>query len=179
MNMNIEKGKPLNLEERKINERQVYEFLDALNIEYRRVDHSPLFTMDSYEILEKEIGARIPKNLFLANRQETQFYLLLMPGDKKFMTKDLSKQINSARLSFGNEEKLMGYLHCFSGCTSLFGLNFDKDNRVRLLIDRSLLDNESLGSHPCMNTSTVIVKTDDVIKRIIPSLFHEPTIVDL
>lgn len=177
--MNIEHGKPANLKERNINERQVYEFLDSLDIDYRRLDHDPLFTMDSYEKLEKELNIRIPKNLFLANRQQTHFYLLLMPGDKKFMTKDLSKQINSARLSFGSEEKLSEHLHCFSGCTSLFGLLYDIENKVQLLIDRSLLEHEYLGFHPCMNTATVIVKNNDIINTIIPCLKHNPILVDL
>ena len=170
---------PDNLEERNVNEQSVYRFLRENEIPFLRIDHQAMVDMESYMKIEKEYSICIPKNLFLCNRQQTKFYLLLMRGDKKFLTKDISKQINSARLSFGNEEKLNEMLHCFHGSTSPFGLIFDKDNQVSVLIDNDLLSHEKLGFHPCMNTSTLIIDKGDLIGGFLKRVNHEPIFVNL
>ena len=145
-------------------EEAVLEFLNKNNIPYTIVHHEALFTMDGYEKIEKELGCMIPKNLFLTNRQQTKFYLLMMPGDKKFLTKEISSQISSARLSFGSEEKLNEMLSCYKGSTSLFGLLFDKNKEVHPLIDEDILKQEYLGFHPCQNTATIKIHSKDMLK---------------
>ncbi len=179
MNIVIENGIPRNLDSRSENERDVYRFLESKGISFLRVDHEAIFTMDGYEEVEKKLDCLVPKNLFLCNRQETQYYLLAMPGDKVFKTKELSHQINSARLSFGKEEKLKEFLHCYPGSTSVFGLLFDHEERVKLLIDEDLLKQEYLAFHPCVNTSTVKIKTKDIVDIILPSLNRSFTKVSL
>ena len=119
------------------------------------------------------------KNLFLCNAQKTKFYLLLMPGHKKFKTKALSKQINSARLSFADDAHMEEYLGITPGSVSVLGLMNDPDNHVRLLIDKDLLQDEYLGCHPCINTSSLKIKTADVLEKILPAVHHEPTYVEL
>ena len=169
----LEEGKPIDVSTRDDNEVGVYQALDLLGISYLRVDHSPLVSMEEYQLVEDKLQVMVAKNLFLSNRQQTKFYLLLMPGDKPFKTKEISNQINSARLSFGQEEQLLSYLHCFKGSTSVFGLLYDKDNRVQLLIDEDLLKEEYLGFHPCMNTSTIKIRTADLLEKYLPYTNHD------
>ncbi len=159
--------------------KEVLEKLKELNIAYEIKEHDALFTMDTYSLIEKKMGVTIPKNLFLNTQNHQNFYLLLMPGDKKFKTKELSSQINSSRLSFGSDEKLSEYLHCFKGFTSALGLLFDKENKVQLLIDNDLLNKEYLGFHPCDNSYTLKIKTSDLIDKFLPHIKHNYIKVDL
>ena len=96
--------------------------LDELKIEYLRIDHEPLETMEACKKVDEIFKTSMCKNLFLCNAQKTKFYLLLMPGDKKFKTKDLSKQIGSARLSFGPFEDMERLLCLTPGSVSVMGL---------------------------------------------------------
>lgn len=177
--MKLENGRPQNFEARIEKEKQVYDFLDSLNIEYERVDHEPAMTMEVCEQIDKVLGAATCKNLFLTNRQQTNFYLLLMPGDKPFKTKDISAQIGSARLSFASYEQMEKYLGTTPGSASVLGLMNDIDCEVRLLVDRDVLNAQYFGCHPCINTSSLKIKTTDVFEKIIPALKHTPEFVTL
>ena len=177
--MILEKGAPKNIEERLPKEARAYAFLDSLGIEYDRVDHEPAMTMEACEEVDKALGAVMCKNLFLSNRQETVFYLLLIPGDKPFKTKDLSSQLGVARLSFGRAEFMEEYLDITPGSLTVLGLMNDKENKVQLLIDEDVLSAEFIGCHPCVNTSSLSIKVKDLKEKIIPALLHEPTIVKL
>ncbi len=177
--MKLENGRPQNFEARIEKEKQVYDFLDSLNIEYERVDHEPAMTMEVCEQIDKVLGAATCKNLFLTNRQQTNFYLLLMPGDKPFKTKDISAQIGSARLSFASYEQMEKYLGTTPGSASVLGLMNDIDCEVRLLVDRDVLNAQYFGCHPCQNTSSLKIKTTDVFEKIIPALKHTPEFVTL
>lgn len=170
------KGRPS--EKREPVEERCYDVLDELNIEYYRADHSPANTIDECHGIEEVLGHSICKNLFLSNRQETDFYLLLLPGDKPFKTKILSRELGVSRLSFGKEE----YLELMSikpGSVSVLGVLNDRDNRVRLLIDREVYEDDYICCHPCRNTSTLKIKTEDVVKKIAPYSGHDITVVDL
>ena len=160
-------------------ELRVYDFLDSLNITYERVDHEPAMTMEACLAVDEALGAPMCKNLFLCNRQQTDFYLLLMPGDKPFKTKDLSAQIGSSRLSFADAEHMEQYLDITPGSVSVLGLMNDKEKKVRLLIDRDLLKEEFIGCHPCVNTSSLRLATKDLIETIIPAMEHTMQIVEL
>lgn len=156
-----------------------YDFLDRLNIRYYRVDHEHADTIESCEAVEKILGCKICKNLLLTNRQQTAIYLLVMPGEKPFKTKVLSKQIGSARLSFASEEQMLASLNITPGSVSILGLINDTKNEVRVLIDSDLLKEEYFGCHPCINTSSLKIKTDDVIHKIIPETGHTVEFVEL
>ena len=160
-------------------EMRCYEFLNKLDIKYSRVDHDRADTITACEEVEIVLGAKICKNLFLTNRQQTEFYLLLMPGEKPFFTKLLSKQIGKARLSFASPEHMESLLNITPGSVSVLGLMNDKEKKVHLLIDRDLLNDEYFGCHPCLNTSTLKFKTKDLIEKILPALSHKPRYVDL
>ena len=173
------KGRPENAEGRLDKEIRSYDLLDSLGVEYERIDHEPAMTMEICEAIDEALGATICKNLFLCNRQQTDFYLLMMPGDKPFKTKDLSAQIGSSRLSFATPEHMEKYLDITPGSVSVLGLMNDKGNNVRLLIDEDVLKGEYIGCHPCINTSSIRLKTGDMMNKVIPATKHSPTMVKL
>lgn len=181
MNMQIDKtlyrGRPA--ETRIPKEERCYEFLDGLGVEYYRVDHEHADTIEACEEVEEILGCKICKNLFLTNRQQTEFYLLIMPGEKPFKTKLLSKQIGSARLSFASPEHMEQYLDITPGSVSILGLMNDKERKVHLLIDRDLLQEENFGCHPCINTSSLRFTTETLLNSILPALQATPTYVEL
>ncbi len=150
----------------------VYEVLDQLQILYERVDHEPADTMAICKNIEEVLGAEICKNLFLCNRQKTAFYLLLMPADKPFKTKELSNQINSARLSFAGAEDMLRLLNITPGSVSITGLLNDTQNSVQLLIDSDLFSEDYIGFHPSINTSSVKAKLDDMLNKFLPVTNH-------
>lgn len=160
-------------------EERCYELLDRLGVAYVRVDHEHADTIADCEQVESLLGAKICKNLFLTNRQQTDFYLLLMPGEKPFKTKLLSKQIGSARLSFAGEADMERLLGLSPGSVSVLGLMHDREKTVQLLIDRDVLAEEAFGCHPCRNTSSLRFSTKDLLQTVLPALGHEPRLVDL
>lgn len=160
-------------------EMAVYELLNKLKIPFEGVDHNVAHTIEECHAVDEALSVQVCKNLFLRNQQKTTFFLLLIPGDKKFMTKDLSKQLNISRLSFAEPEYMEKYLNITPGSVSVLGLMNDKDWYVDLLIDKDLLDKEYIGCHPCINTSTLKIKTDDILKKFIKHTGHRPRIVKL
>ena len=177
--MTRQSGRPADEIGRLEKEIRTYDFLDANHVWYERIDHEAAMTMEVCEEIDKALEATICKNLLLCNRQETQFYLLMLPGDKVFKTKNLSAQIGSSRLSFAKEEYMEQYLDITPGSLSVLGLMNDKDRMVRLLIDEDVLKGEYIGCHPCINTSSLRLRTKDLAEKIIPAMEHEPTIVKL
>ena len=179
--MELQKGRPENTDGRLDKEIRVYDFLDKLGIQYQRIDHEAAMTMEACEEIDRALGdnTTICKNLFLCNRQETDFYLLLMPGDKPFKTKDLSAQIHSARLSFAKPEYMEKYLDITPGSVSVLGLMNDSEKNVQLLIDEDVMKEPYFGCHPCINTSSLKFTTEDLMQKIIPALEHEPVTVTL
>lgn len=177
--MILEIGAPKNITDRLSKEQRVYAFLDSLKIDYKRVDHEPAMTMEACEEIDKALGAVMCKNLFLSNRQETAFYLLLIPADKPFKTKDLSAQLGVARLSFGKAEYMEKFLDITPGSLSVLGLMNDKENNVQLLIDEDIFSAELIGVHPCVNTSSLSMSVKDLNEKIIPAMKHIPIIVKL
>ena len=196
--LTIYKGRPADCSGRLEGEVKVYELLEGLGVEFERVDHEPAMTMEVCRAIDEAFGrihigdeglvdvpadgephAVVCKNLFLTNKQRSRFFLLMMPGDKKFLTKNLSAQINSARLSFADEVLLQQKLGLTPGSVSVFGLMNDRGSEVELLIDKDLLVCDHVGCHPCINTSSLRLKTTDLIERILPALGHEPTFVTL
>ena len=179
--MELQNGRPETTSGRLDKEIRVYDLLDKLGIAYQRVDHEATMTMEACEEVDRILGddTTICKNLFLCNRQKTDFYLLLMPGEKPFKTKFLSKQIGTARLSFADGEQMEEYLNITPGSLSLMGLIFDKEKKVHLVIDKEVLDEEYFGCHPCINTSTLLMKISDVKEKILPALGHEYQVVEL
>ncbi|MBQ2966513.1 MAG: prolyl-tRNA synthetase associated domain-containing protein [Clostridia bacterium] len=168
----LHQGRPENVSGRLDTEIHVYDFLDKLGIPYTQLDHAQADTMEACRAVDAALEVTMCKNLFLCNRQKTNFYLLLMPGDKPFKTKEISAQIGSARLSFADAEAMEKYLSIQPGAVSVMGLMNDKDNHVVLLIDEDILKDEYLGCHPCVNTASLKIKTADILEKFLPAVKH-------
>lgn len=177
--MQLEYGRPADCVRRLAKEVRVYDLLDALQISYERIDHEAAMTMEACADVDKIMNATMCKNLFLCNRQCTQFYLLMMPSNKPFKTSILSKQIGSSRLSFGGAEYMEQFLDITPGSLSVLGMMNDTQNHVTLLVDEDLLGGEYIGVHPCINTSSLRLRTDDLLHKIIPAMGHSMTVVTL
>lgn len=177
--MELMNGRPDKDTGRLAKEIRVYDLLDSLGVFYQRIDHEAAMTIDACREIDLALNALICKNLFLCNRQETDFYLLMMPGDKKFKTKELSAQLGCSRLSFAKEAYMLEFLDITPGSVSVMGLMNDSNNRVQLLMDEDLLQQEYIGCHPCINTSSLRLKRDDLMERIIPAMKHSPRFVRL
>ena len=177
--MELMNGRPENNEGRLDKEIRVYDFLDQLGVEFQRIDHEPAMTMEICAQIDQVLDATICKNLLLCNRQNTAFYLLMIVGDKHFKTKDLSAQIGSSRLSFAAPEYMEKYLDITPGSLSVMGLMNDTEHHVQLLIDEDVLLGEYIGFHPCINTSSLRLKTRDLMDVIIPAMGHPPRFVKL
>ena len=173
-------GRPADTTSRLPKEIRTYDLLDSLGIAYARADHDTLPTMEACQEVGNLLGIEICKNLFLRNTQKTAFYLLILPGRKKFKTAALSKQIGSARLSFAEPEFMEQYLNITPGSVSVLGLMNDPENKVRLLIDKDILKNHPyFGCHPCINPSSLKFRTEDLLNKILPAIHHDYTMVDL
>jgi Ala-tRNA(Pro) deacylase len=176
----LEEGRPKDLADRLEKEIRVYDFLDSLGMKYQRVDHKAVETMEDCEAIDQVLSpAVICKNLFLCNAQKTKFYLLMIREDKKFKTKEISKQINSARLSFAAAEYMEEFLDITPGAVSVLGLMNDKENHVSLLVDEDVLNAEYFGCHPCVNTASLRLRIDDVFGKFLSAVHHDYTVVHL
>ena len=160
-------------------QQEALHLLEKLHIPFQYVSHDPANTMEACKAISEALNVAVCKNLFLCNRQQTEFYLLCMPADKPFKTKDLSAQIGSARLSFGSAEKMEELLGVTPGSASVLGLMNDKENQVKLLLDRSTYQAAYFGCHPCQNTGTLRIETSDLLNLFLPYVGHKATIVDL
>ena len=145
-----------------------YDLLDRLGVRYQRIDHEPANTMEACAQIDRVLDATICKNLLLCNRQCTSFYLLMLPGEKSFKTSAFSKQIGSSRLSFADPRYMEEYLDITPGSVSVMGLMNDHENHVKLYMDEDILKGEYIGFHPCINTSSLRLKTADLMERSSP-----------
>ena len=178
MDRSIYKTKPDKVNRSKM-EMDIYDLLEKLDIPYFRLDHDETPSVEFCYEVEKLLEIEICKNLFLCNSQKTSFYLLMMPGRKKFRTKDLSRQINSSRLSFAEAEEMEKYLNIKPGSVSVLGLVNDESKSVQLLIDKEVLHDEYIGCHPCVNTSSLKIRMSDLLIKFLPYTGHEPIFVEL
>jgi Ala-tRNA(Pro) deacylase len=177
--MELQHGRPVDTTERLSKELRCYDFLDALGIDYHRIDHDAAMTMEACAAVDEALGADTCKNLLLCNRQCTDFYLLLIPGSKVFKTSQLSKQIGSSRLSFAGAEYMEQFLDITPGSLSILGLMNDKEHRVQLLIDEEVLQTPWFGCHPCKNDGSLRLKTADLLNKFLPHTGHDVTVVEL
>ena len=177
--MELHHGRPADMTGRMEKEIRVYDLLDRLEVPYERVDHEAAMTMEACREADEAMGTRMCKNLLLCNRQKTDFYLLMLPGEKVFKTSVLSKEIGSSRLSFADGEAMERLLDITPGSLSVLGLMNDREKAVRLLIDRELLEEDFIGVHPCVNTSSLKLRLRDLLGKILPAVEHGYTLVEL
>jgi len=173
----VYKGRPS--DKRIEKEEKAYDLLEKCGIEFERVDHDAANTIEECLEVDQLLEMEICKNLFLCNSSKTNYYLLLMPGSKKFRTAELSKKIGSSRLSFASYEDLEKMLDLTPGSVTVMGLMNDTENKVRLLIDSDVLKDELFGCHPMINTSSLRFRTEDMVKKLLPAMKHEYVEVNL
>ena len=160
-------------------ENRTYDLLEQLDIPFIRIDHAQAKTIEDCNDIDQLLQITICKNLFLCNSQKTKFYLLVLPGYKKFQTKEVSAQIGSARLSFAPQEYMEQFLDITPGSVSILGLMNDTHNQVQLLMDKDIVKEEYFGCHPCINTTSLRMKTSDIMNKFLPCVNHEPVLVEL
>lgn len=175
----VYKGRPETNENRLSKEIEVYDFLDSLSIEYERVDHNAADTIEACLEVEKVIGVGICKNLFVCNRTKTEYYIIMMSGHKAFRTADVSKKIGCSRLSFASAEDMEKLLGVTPGSVTVMALKNDTARRVKLVIDRDIINGEYIRCHPCINTSTLKIKTEDLLRVFLTKVKHTPMIIDI
>ena len=178
--MKIEKGRPADEERRTEKEIRSYDLLDRLGIEYYRIDHEPAgYGVDEtfFRKLEGALGTYICNNLFLANRQRTKFYMMMIPAYKKFRSSDISKQAGTSRLHFAEPEYMEEMIGCESGSASVMGLIYDTEHKVHIIVDDDILAQEYFGCHPCINTTSLRIKTKDIFEKLLPATGHDYTVV--
>lgn len=178
-NLMVYYGRPVSSEGRLAKEIAVYDLLDSLGIEYTRIDHEAIFTIEGCHRIDKVLGIHLCKNIFLCNTQKTRFYLLMMPGEKRFITRIFSRQIESPRLSFAPEEYMVKYLNITPGSVSVMGLMNDTEHQVQLVIDQDILKEEYLGFHPCINTTSMRITMKDLLEKFLPAVDHSWLTVNL
>ena len=181
MELKLEKGSPASTEGRLEKEKRCYELLDRLGLEYWRCDHpeANADTMEACRKIDAILEASVCKNLLLCNRQHTEYYLLMMPGDKVFKTKELPPQLGCSRLSFASAEEMLELLDITPGSVSILGLMNDKENKVRLLVDEDVFLGEFTGCHPCINTTSLRLYTKDMFGPLLEAMHHDYTKVRL
>ena len=177
MSLTLYNGRPEDEKGRLEKEIRTYDLLDSLGIEYMRLDHEPAVGPEICAEIEESLGAKICKNLFLANRQRTSFYLLMIPEEKVFRSSDISKQAGSSRLHFAEPEYMEEMIGTTPGSASVMGLMNDTECRVRLLVDEDVMNAEFVGCHPCINTSSLRIRSEDIFGKFLKYTGHEPVIV--
>lgn len=159
--------------------KETLRFLDKAGIEHELFEHEPAFTLEQCAWVEKLTGATVYKNLLLCPSNESEFILLVMGGDKQFVTKDISKKLGTSRLSFAKSERMTELLSTQPGSLSILSLIFDKQRRVRLAVDSRAPRGEYFCCHPCNNSTTLKLKTADIFDRLLPMLGVRPQVIDI
>ena len=177
--MELFSGRPLDVSDRTEKEVRVYDYLDELSISYSRLDHAPAFGSETElcDEIERSLGAKICKNLFLANRQRTKFYMLMLPEHKVFKSSDISRQAGSSRLHFAESEYMEDLIGCSPGSASVMGLINDTEHRVQLLVDDDVINAEYVGCHPCINTSSLRIRSEDIFEKFVKATGHDFIVV--
>lgn len=149
--------------------------LHEYSIPHEYHEHAAAYTMeDCLALPYAEADVTFCKNILLCNRQQTAFFLYVTVPDKPFRTSEVSKKLNSSRLSFAPEEKLQEMLHLQSGSLSPLGLYYDPDGRIQLVFDRDIQRAGRIAFHPCDNTATVLFTQETFWKDVVPTLRHDP-----
>ena len=172
-------GRPADESGRLAKEIRTYDLLDSLKIDYLRLDHEAIYNMEECEERGEILGISICKNVFLTNAQKNRFILLMMPATKRYKTAVFSKLAESSRLSFAPEEFMKEYLDCTPGSASVMGLMNDRENHVELFIDADVIKADFIGCHPCINTSSIKLKTSDLLEKYLPAVRHGYKVVEL
>ena len=160
-------------------QRQVDETLAKLDMPFLRVDTTPAVTMEDCIPIDRELQVQTVKTLFLCNRQQTEYYLFVTPGDKPFRTRDVSHALGVSRLSFAPAECLPQKLGTILGATTVFSVLLDTARDVTLVFDRQAIETRWYGCTDGTTTGYMKVRTDQLLQRFLPCAGHGYTVVDV
>ncbi len=156
-----------------------YEVLEKLNIKYERVETDDAVTMDDCFEINKKLNMETVKTLFLCNRQKTEFYLFVTTSDKKFSSKSFGAALNISRVSFANEELMHQILGTNIGATTIFSVLIDNGNKINIIIDKDVLNNEYYGCSDGTVNGYMKLKTSDVINKVLPYSKHKEVVIKI
>ena len=156
-----------------------YEALEKLQIPFERVDTDEAVTMEDCAAINEKLNMDMVKTLFLCNRQQTDFYLLVTTGDKPFRSKNFSNALGVSRVSFAPVESMESMLGTKIGATTIFSSLLDDKNRVRVVFDRDVLFKKWYGCSDGTTTGYMKLRTDDIYQRFLPFTKHIPTVIEV
>lgn len=145
------------------NRQAVLDALRAMGVDFALHEHAPVHTIAdclSVQAIDWNV-TEIPKNVFLCNRQKTDFFLMLLRHEVAFRTAIVSRALNVSRLSFAPDTALPGLLGLEAGAVSPLGLLFDRQKKVNLVMDEGLRGFTFLAFHPCDNRATLVLRAAD------------------
>ncbi len=160
-------------------EKEVYGKLNELNISFDRVDNDVVESMEECLEIDKKLGTEIRKTIIVCNEKKTQFYLIVLPSEKRFDSKEFRNKMECSRVSFAKVEDMERVLGVLPGSATVMSVIKDNDNIVQVVIDKEVADEEFFGCNTGANTRHIKIKTKDLIDVILPNLNHEPKIIEL
>ncbi len=160
-------------------EENVYTKLNELNIQFDRVDNDTVEAMEECVEISNKLGAEIRKTIIVCNEKKTQFYLVVLPAEKRFDSKLFRDKMGCSRVSFAKAEDMQEILGVVPGSATIMSVINDKDNIVKVAIDKEVADSEFFACNTGENTRHIKIKTSDLLNVFLPNVNHEPTIIEL
>lgn len=160
-------------------EEDVYTKLNELNIKFDRVDNDTVEAMEECVEISNKLGAEIRKTIIVCNEKKTQFYLVVLPAEKRFDSKLFRDKMGCSRVSFAKAEDMQEILGVVPGSATIMSVINDKDNIVKVAIDKEVADSEFFACNTGENTRHIKIKTSDLLNVFLPNVNHEPTIIEL
>lgn len=156
---------------------KVLEVLKDMEIDYEIITHPAVYTSKEADDYVKDREGIFSKTLFLSDKKDKNFYLIIINDSKRLDIKKLSDVIGQ-RLHFAKEEDLMKKMGLKPGSVSLFGLLNNKEKDVKVFIDKEVTKENKINFHPNDNTATLFISIDDMFK-FLNNLNFEYQIIDL
>lgn len=160
-------------------ETKTYEELTRLGIKFERVDNDPVEAMDECTEIAGKLGTEIRKTIVVCNRQKTQYYLVILPADKRFDSKRFAQMMQCARVSFASAEDMESILGVQPGSATVMSILNDTDNKVQVVVDKAVADEKWFGCNPGANTTHLKIKTNNLLNNFLPAEGHKPEIIVL
>lgn len=156
---------------------RIYGKFGELEIPFGRVDTDPGITMEDCLNIDRGIGGRIVKTVFLCNRQQTSFYIYAMSPDKPFVTKDFCHSLNIPRVSFAPEDKLIALAGTIHGAATILSACLESAKDVTFVLDRTVLEDNYFCCTDGTATGFVKLRTSDLLDKFLPSCGHMPVMI--
>lgn len=147
-------------------DQQIADYLEKQQIEHVLYEHPAVFTCEEAAMHCVHVPGMAVKNLFLRERGGEQYFLVVLPAEKRLQMKDLAKVVSVKELRFGKIEELAEVVKLTPGSVSPLGLMHDTKHRVRVLIDGDVWNADAVSIHPNINTASLSIPRDSFHKLI-------------